>query len=183
MVAGVKRSTSAPPTAKVPPVSDSLVVRTLLAAARQRPDLDEGRCRLVLDWLRTAAAVRTALQESLARHRLTELKFSILVVLFTLEPESSTAADLAVHAGVTRAAITGALDGLQEQSLVTRQRDTADRRSLNVHLTDAGHQVIEAALQRYLRTAGNIARFVKSTEQAAASTVCARLSFGAGGIA
>jgi hypothetical protein len=40
-----------------PPASvsqDSLVVRTLLATARQRPGLDEARCRFVFEWLRTA---------------------------------------------------------------------------------------------------------------------------------
>jgi len=176
----MKSSFYAPPapSASVPP--DSLVVRTLLATARQRPGLDEARCRLVLEWLRAGAAVRAALRESLAPCGLTELKFAVLVVLFTLDPEPSTPADLASHAGVSRTSITDALDGLQAHRLVAREHDTADRRIINVRLTRAGREAVNSALQRFLQTAGHVARFVGKAERAAAAIVCARLKIGAG---
>jgi DNA-binding MarR family transcriptional regulator len=176
----MKSPTGAPPAppASVPP--DSLVARTLLATARQRPGLDEARCRLVLEWLRTGAAVRGVLRQSLAPCGLTELKFAALVVLFTLDPEPSTPADLAIHAGVSRAAITEALDGLQAHRLVERARDPVDRRTVNVRLTEAGRETVNSALQRFLQTAGHVARFVETTERATAATVCAHLRIGAG---
>ena len=166
------------PLASIPP--DSLVVRTLLATARQRPGLDEARCRLVLEWLLTGAAVRAALRESLAPCGLTELKFAVLVALFTLDPESSTPADLATHSGASRAAITDALDGLQVHRLVARERDAVDRRTIDVRLTEAGRKAIDFALQRFLQTAGHVARFVNKAERATAAAVCAHLRIGSG---
>jgi DNA-binding MarR family transcriptional regulator len=157
------------------------VVRTLLATARQRPGLDEARCRFVFEWLRTGAAVRAALRESLAHCGFSELKFAVMVVLFTLDPEPTTPADLASHAGVSRAAITDALDGLQARRLVARARDISDRRAVNVRLTRAGREAVDFALQRFLQTAGHVARLVAGSEQAVASVLCARLRIGAGG--
>jgi len=160
---------------------DLLVVRTLLAVARQRTGLDETSCQFVLDWLQTGVAIRKVLQKSLESHGLTELKFSILVTLFTLDPNPTMEAALANHACVTPPSITSALDELQEQRLESRVRDTTDRRIINVHLTTRGHAVIATALQHYLQTAEHLARFVGKDVQAAASNVSARLRSAANG--
>jgi DNA-binding MarR family transcriptional regulator len=153
----------------------SLVVRTLLGFARQRSGLDETSCQFVLEWLQTGVAIRKVLQRSLESHGLTELKFSILAALLTLDQNSTMETDLANLACVTRPSVTNALDELQEQRLVARVRDTTDRRIINVHLTKKGHIVIGAALQHYLQTAEHLARFVGKDVQAAASNVSARL--------
>jgi DNA-binding MarR family transcriptional regulator len=175
----MKSTTTVPPIPTGPGFFDSLVVRTLLATARQRPGLDERRCLLVLDWLKTGSAVRAALHESLVADNLSYLKFSLLVVLFTIDPEAATPADLADHAGVTRSAVTEALDGLEKQVLVAREHDLVDRRTINVRLTGAGRAAIDAALQRFLQTAGRVARFVGPADQAAVASVGARLRCGA----
>jgi DNA-binding MarR family transcriptional regulator len=176
----MKSSLYAPPAPPAFLPQDSLVVRTLLATARQRPGLDEARCRFVLEVLCAGAAVRAALQESLAPCGLTELKFAVLVVLFTLDPEPTTPADLASHTDVSRAAITDALDGLQAHRLVARERDPIDRRTIDVRLTGAGREAVDSALQRFLQTAGHVARFVEKAERAAAAVVCAHLKIGTG---
>jgi DNA-binding MarR family transcriptional regulator len=175
----MKSNAAAPATSFGPRSSDSLVMRTLITAARQRCGLDETSCRFVLEWLQSVAAMREVLRRSLASHGLTELKFSILVTLFTLEPNPTMEADLANHARVTRPSVTSALNELQEKRLVTRECNPIDRRIINVHLTRKGFTVIDAALQHYLQTAGRLARFVDKDVQAAASIVCARLRSGA----
>ena len=157
-------------------------MRTLIAVARQRSGLDETSCRFVLEWLQSVAAMRAVLRRSLASHGLTELKFSTLVTLFTLDPNPTMEADLATHARVTRPSVTSALNELQKQRLVARERSTIDRRITHVRLTRKGHTVIDAALQHYLQTAGQLARFVDKDVQTAASVVCARLRSGADGI-
>jgi len=156
-----------------------MVVRTLLAAARQRPGLDDRRCLLVLDLIQTGIAVRTALRRSLAEEGLSELKFALLVVLFAIDPEPATPADLADRIGVSRAAITEALDGLEKIALIGRTRDTADRRVIDVRLTPKGQGLADAALQRFLRTAGRVARFISLSELPSISDIGARLRSGA----
>jgi len=170
------RPTSVPPVASFRGgIPDSLVARTLLAAARQRPGLDEMNCQFVLEWMQIGAMAQDVLRDSLARFGLTEAKFSILVALFTLDPDPVMEADLANHAGVTRPSVTNALHELQEQGLVGRTRNTVDRRVINVHITKKGHATIDAAIQHYLETAEHLARFVDRDVQAAATTLCDRL--------
>jgi DNA-binding MarR family transcriptional regulator len=156
-------------------------MRTLLATARHRSGLDETSCWLVLEWLETGLAVRETLRKTLASHRLSELKFSVLVTLFTLDPSPPTEADLANHARVTRPSVSRALDELQEQRLVTRVPGKIDHRFVNVRLTKKGHAAIDEAIQQYLKTAGHLARFLEKDVQTAASVVCARLRSGADG--
>jgi DNA-binding MarR family transcriptional regulator len=65
--------------------------------------------------------------------------------------------------------------------LVARKPDPADRRAVNVRLTGAGREAINSALQRFLQTAGRVARLVTGREQTVASVLCGRLRIGAGG--
>jgi DNA-binding MarR family transcriptional regulator len=150
-----------------------------MTTARQRFGLDEAHCLFVLELLQTGVLTRDALRKSLVPFGLTEVKFSILVTLFTLDPDPAMEADLANHAGVTRPSTTYALNDLQEQGLVVRVRSTVDHRVVNVHLTKKGHTMIDAALRHYLQAAEQLARFVDKDAQAAAAVACARLRLGA----
>jgi DNA-binding MarR family transcriptional regulator len=145
--------------------SDCLAYRTLLAIARQRQGLDAPRCQVVFEQLDTSAVLQAALHRVLAEYQLSERKFSVLVVLFTLDPDPSTPADLAEHTGVSRSAITEALDQLAAQNCIVRERDDRDRRTIYIRLTPSGHELLDRALMQYLRTAGDIARLLDPPAQ------------------
>ncbi len=145
--------------------SECLACRTLLSAARQRKGLDPARCKLVFEHLDTALTVQTALHRTLAEYHLSELQFAVLVVLFALDPDPVSPADLADYTAVSRAAITDALVRLESLALVSRARDEADRRVFHLHLTDAGRTTTDAALVRYLSAVGNVARYIESAAQ------------------
>ncbi len=152
----------------------TLVQRTLLTVARQRDGLDEARCRLVLDFLAAAQGLECVLQQRLAATGLSEHQFAVLVALFALDPAASTPADLAHHTGTTRSAMTALLDNLEGRGLLSRQRDTRDRRLVYVQLTAAGQTAADFALMDYLRAANELAGMVAPTDQAALLQSCAR---------
>jgi DNA-binding MarR family transcriptional regulator len=145
--------------------SDSLACRTLLSVARQRKQLDAGRCQIVFEHLDTALAIHAALHRTLAKHRLSDLQFAVLVALFALDPEPVTPADLANYTAVSRAAITDALVRLESLELVSRTRSTSDRRVYYLQLTVRGRSTLEGALVRYLSAVGGIARHIDDTSQ------------------
>jgi len=159
---------------------ETLPLRTLLTVARQRDGLDEARCRVVLEFLDAAGSVDGVLQRTLSELGLTEHKFSILVALFALDPAAATPADLSVHTGVTRSAMTALLDALETRGLVVRRRDTRDRRVVYVELTEAGRVAANAALMDYLQTADKLAQSVPPADQAALRQSCALLRESAG---
>lgn len=139
---------------------DTLAAHSLLSIARQREGFNAECCRLVLEHMDTTNALQTAIHKALSAYQLSELQFAVLMVLFTLDPEPLGAAEIAMHTGASRSAMTEALDHLEGRALVSRTRETHDRRIFSVRLLAAGRELIEPATLDLLRTLTGITRFV-----------------------
>lgn len=82
----------------------------------------------------------------LADHNLTEGKFYVLAYLFVEElvgHEPPNPSDIALNLGVTRATITGLVDGLERAGLVERHTVAGDRRMVTIAITAAARQVLD----------------------------------------
>jgi DNA-binding MarR family transcriptional regulator len=86
----------------------------------------------------------------LAPHGLTEGRF---IVLFLLDasPQGLAPKDIAEKAGITRATVTGLLDGLERDELIIRHADHDDRRALKIHLTKQGKQTAKIVFEQHSR--------------------------------
>lgn len=109
----------------------------LLDEAERRGQQDTGNIRLCFEALALASAIDRACAARLAPHRLSEGKFVLLFLLRDL-PEGLAPHELAERAGVTRATITGLLDGLERDGFLARHADKEDRRKVSVRLTAMG---------------------------------------------
>lgn len=131
-------------------------------AIRQRaaryPQLDPRALEAFLVLLRVASDVLDGLEAFLARQGTSQGKFSLLMLL-NRDPEAGVSpSELADRSGVTRATITGLLDGLSREKLVLRQDDTGDRRKAVVRLTRRGRNHLEAMLPEYYRQVAELMR-------------------------
>jgi len=122
----------------------------LLGEAERRglPDLDD--IRLCFLSLSLAAAIDRDCAAQLAPHGLSEGRF---VLLFLLDSADDGLAPnlLAGQAGVTRATVTGLLDGLERDGLAERQAVADDRRALRVRLTPKGKQLARTVFDQHGR--------------------------------
>ena len=159
--------------------AETLAARTLLSVARQRKELNAGRCQLVFEHLDAAQSVRCALHRALAPYGVSELQFGVLVVLFALDPEPVMPADLADYTGVSRAAITDALVRLESLQFVVRTRDQTDRRVYHLNLTAKGRTTVDEALNRYLSAVASVARYIEPAAQPDLLSAYERLQRGA----
>jgi DNA-binding MarR family transcriptional regulator len=73
--------------------------------------------------------------------------------------------DLAEKLGITPAAISPAIRDLENQGLVIRQRDEADARSMRLHLSDVGRELIEQNLALRRRALMNLFKEMTHDEQ------------------
>lgn len=162
--------------------SDSLAARTLMNVARQRKGNDAELCRVVFEHIDTTATLHAAIHQALAPFQLSELQFGVLVVLYTLDPEPVSAADLATHTAVSRSAMTEALDHLEQQQLVSRTRDDRDRRIVRVALTATGRTTVEPATQSFLHSLTTTTRFIDTATRASLLGGYALLQAGAGSV-
>jgi DNA-binding MarR family transcriptional regulator len=62
---------------------------------------------------------------------------------------TSTPSELAEKAGVTRATMSGLINGLLRDGLVARQDDNKDRRSYTIQLTIAGQNKLDEVMPDY----------------------------------
>jgi DNA-binding MarR family transcriptional regulator len=147
--------------------SASFAIRTLITIAERRKGIDADRCRLALLHFETTTLLHRSLRRALAPHKLTDLQFAVLVILFSTEPEPISASVLAEHAAVSRAAITDALDKLESLQFASRARDDSDRRIIYVRITAAGQETVDAAIVDYLRAAEEATRYVRPAAQRA----------------
>ncbi len=130
----------------------------LLKLADRYPELDLAAVETCLAFLNTTAEVYDAFDVHLARYGLSMGKFTLLMQLLQAPDQELTPSDFAERAGVTRATITGLLDGLEREKLIRRKAHSADRRKLSIHLTPKGEQLLLQILpDHFCRTTGLMA--------------------------
>ncbi len=98
--------------------------------------------------VRTAEALHSEVSRGLMVEGLTASQFSALKVLRLHGPLAQR--DIANYLLKTGGNITVVVDNLEKQGLVTRIRDTEDRRFVFVRLTEAGEELFDRLYQPHL---------------------------------
>lgn len=121
----------------------------LLECAQQFPGLDPSACEVFLHLLRAGDEAFRVTDAYFQAKGVSQGRFTVLMLLYDKTCGSTNAftpAQLADHAGVTRATMTGLIDTLERDGMVTRKPDPADRRMLSVELTAKGVAFLEEML-------------------------------------
>lgn len=130
------------------------------------PEIDIASVETCLAFLSTTIDVYTALDVHFARYGLSMGKFTLLMQLFQADERGLTPSECAERAGVTRATITGLLDGLERDGLVRRLPYPDDRRMLSVQLTEKGRQLLSKMLpDHFCRTTGLMANLTDAEKK------------------
>lgn len=109
-------------------------------------EADISRVEACIVWFRKVSEAYQALEENLNQFGLSSARFGILSMLLNGGEDGVAPSELADEGGVTRATVTGLLDGLEKDGLVERIKHPDDRRMLRVHLTEKGRQLVVATL-------------------------------------
>ena len=117
----------------------------LKALAAKYPEMDLTAVQTMTSLLRTTIQILNATDADLARHKITRGRLSVLANLNRQENGTATPSELADIIGVTRATITGLLDALERDKLVSREEGD-DARSIKVRLCAKGRRVLEEIL-------------------------------------
>jgi len=124
--------------------------------------------------LALAAAIDRDCASRLKTHDLSEGRFTVLIVLL-MTGEALAPHDLAERVGVTRATMTGLLDGLERGGLIARRRDRRDRRSVKIALTTTGRALAERLNAEHSNWIASLVRDLDEDEQADLQRLLARI--------
>ena len=128
------------------------------------PDADPMAVLAMINLLHVSTEVFSALDVHFARNNISQGRFHVLMKLSKAEhdacargektPPAITPAEIAEFVDVTRATITGLLDKLESDELITRVPSKKDRRKQNIYLTDKGRNYMKTFLPEHLRRVG-----------------------------
>lgn len=127
------------------PRSD-FVAETVAGWTRLRPDEDLSSLEIVqrLIWtgrLAEELLEKTAMASGLRRRG----DYEVLALLRRSEPALLTPIEVAQQLRTSQSGMTGKLDRLEQQGLIERVPDPADRRAIRLGVTDAGQRLIDDA--------------------------------------
>ncbi|HEY5769966.1 MAG TPA: MarR family transcriptional regulator [Terrimicrobium sp.] len=137
----------------------------LQAATARVPGANPAICEVFLNILHTGDVVSRGESDFLARHGLNQARLIILVLLDSSENGSMRSSELAEHANVSRATITGLLDTLERAGLVARAADTRDRRASCVTITEKGKALLHKVQPMLIRWTEKILSALSVREQ------------------
>jgi DNA-binding MarR family transcriptional regulator len=125
----------------------------LQEAAHHYPGLDPSSCYAFLHLLKTADEILTLDADFLSSMGTRQGRFNLMMMVAHCAHVHGfpAAADLAERTGVSRATITGLLDGLERDGLIERLSDPEDRRVVRVKLTPQGEALLELVRPAYFR--------------------------------
>jgi len=128
---------------------DLPTTETLKKFASRYPEADVTAISTFLHLLRVATDLSAALDECLSRHGLLQGRWWVLILLMRESTLTATPSVLADKVGITRASMTGLIDGLERDGLVERIFDANDRRSVSIRLTTAGQSKLDIVMPDY----------------------------------
>ncbi|MBA0279817.1 MarR family transcriptional regulator [Stenotrophomonas maltophilia] len=136
----------------------------LLDEAQRRGHAGLAQLRLCFQLLSLSSAIDRDCATRLAPHGLSEGRFIVLFLLHgaggALPPH-----ELAERAGVTRATVSGLIDGLQREGLLQRRSDAEDGRRLRIVLTAQGKRLAETLFNQHTQWIGGLFSGLDAEEQ------------------
>jgi DNA-binding MarR family transcriptional regulator len=151
------------------------------ALDRDFPEFDADSIETCLAFLDATTEVYAALNSYFDRYGLSGGKFTVLMQLYTTT-QSIPPSEFAERANVTRATITGLLDGLERDGLVERQPHLRDRRMLTVHLTDRGSELMKSILPEHFCRTKKLMDTLTATDKKNLVKLLDKLRAGASGL-
>lgn len=150
--------------------------------ARRFPQMDMSAIETCIAMLHLGHDLSGAYEAHLARHGLSMGRFIVLIRLFSLEDSEDgrglSPAELAESSGVSRATMTGLMDTLEKDGLISRQDHPEDRRMYTVHLTPKARRLLEGMLPDHYRRISGLMAPLSEAERATLRELLAKVASG-----
>ena len=143
--------------------------------ARGHGKIDAEAVHLFLTVLKTGSDLLNALDDFLGAYGLRHGRWTALGLLMRERKMTAKPSDLAEKQGVTRATMTGLLQGLERDELVERLPDPADGRGSLVRLTGKGRATMATVMPAYYARIAQLLDGVKRKRLVRTAQVLARM--------
>jgi len=151
------------------------------------PQVDPSAIHALLALMRLYGDLEAAFTAHFNRHGLSQGRFIVLMLLLRESHESPgtpalSPSELADLAGVTRATMTGLLDGLERDGMVQRVPDPGDRRTIDIELTPKAREFLAAMLPDHFKRESLLMAALSHEERDQLVALLAKVSSGLGAV-
>ncbi|WP_027722463.1 MarR family winged helix-turn-helix transcriptional regulator [Maridesulfovibrio zosterae] len=112
-------------------------------------EMNPSSVKATVTLLKAGSDLLTGFEQLLKRYGLSQGRFLILIVMNRKPDIKTTPSILARQVGVTKATMTGLIDGLEKSGLIKRYHHAQDRRKQDLLLTKAGKDLLAKVLPDY----------------------------------
>jgi DNA-binding MarR family transcriptional regulator len=120
------------------------------------PEIEPDTVHLAIRLVSNVTRVVERLDAYLNREGMSFGRMASLMQLARFAPDGLTPSDLADKLGVTRATMTGLLDGLEREGFIARVPNPSDRRSHVVRVTPAGLEKMRAIIPAHMQRLSSV---------------------------
>ena len=139
--------------------------------------LEPSSMLIFYQFLRSGSDLLTIFNDFLISHGISQGRFVVLLIL-RRKIEGYTPSVLADSAGVTRATMTGLVDGLERDGFVKRYHIDKDKRRTNVRITSNGEDLLEKIFPDYFSTIASLMSDITDEEKFVISRFLSKLDIG-----
>ncbi len=143
--------------------------------ASRYPEVDINAVMQFLHLLGVASELSVGLDNFLRRYDLLQGRWWVLILLMREDSFTSSPSKLAEQSGVSRATMTGLLDGLAREGLIQRIVDEKDKRQTQIKLTKKGQQKLDEVMPDYYQRLGQLMSVIDKEQGQALMDVLAKL--------
>jgi DNA-binding MarR family transcriptional regulator len=144
--------------------------------SRRYPNMNPSALKTCAELMRTGSDLMAVFETVLGKFGLSQGRLLVLIVMNRTPQEAVNPSFLAEKLGVTRATMTGLLDGLKTGNFIERVADSRDRRRIGVRLTPEGKQVLEKLLPDYYRNMAKLTAGLSENERQTVLTLLAKIN-------
>lgn len=143
--------------------------------ASRYPEVDINAVMQFLHLLGVASELSVGLDNFLRRYDLLQGRWWVLILLMREDSFISSPSKLAEQSGVSRATMTGLLDGLAREGLIQRIVDEKDKRQTQIKLTKKGQQKLDEVMPDYYQRLGQLMSVIDKEQGQVLMDVLAKL--------
>ena len=144
--------------------------------SRRYPNMNPSALKTCAELMRTGSDLMAAFETILGKYGLSQGRLLVLIVMNRTPKEAVNPSLLAEKLGVTRATMTGLLNGLKTSNFIERVSDSRDRRRIGVRLTPEGKQVLEIMLPDYYRYMAKLTVSLSESERQTMLSLLAKIN-------
>lgn len=156
---------------------DTAALEALGRRAGALGHIDPAALTAAQDLLRAAKRMLGSFADAFAVHGLSPGRYAVLMALDVQRP-SMAPSEIAERVGVTRATITGLIDGLMRDGLLTYLPDGADRRRKAVALTASAEALLDVVIPDIFQRMADLTAPLSRDERRAAVRLMGKLEDG-----